>query len=76
MRSHLLVGGMWALVLIAPCRMQIMMLLLMGRMLAQWLGSMDSTEAGGRGASAMVDDKGEGGIEHEPSIIMSIRDHT
>jgi hypothetical protein len=50
---------MWALVLIAPCRMQIEMLLLMGRMLAQWLGSMDSTGAGGRGASAMVDNKVE-----------------
>jgi hypothetical protein len=50
---------MWALVLIAPCKMQITMLLMMGRTLARWLGSMDSTGAGGRGASAMVDDKVE-----------------
>jgi hypothetical protein len=42
--SHLLVGEIWALVLIAPGRMQIAMLLLMGRMLAQWLGSMDRGE--------------------------------
>ncbi len=52
---------MWALVLITPCRMQIAMLLLIGRMTAQWLGSMGSTGAGGRGALAMVNDKVEWG---------------
>jgi hypothetical protein len=58
---------MWALILIAPCRMQIAMLLMI-RTIAQCLGSMGSTGAGGREASAMVDDEvvwgkqGEGGM--------------
>ena len=50
---------MRALDLIRPCRMQIAMSLLTGRMMARWLGSMDSTGAGGIGALAMVDDKVE-----------------
>jgi hypothetical protein len=54
-------GGMWALVLIAPSRMQIAMLLLLGRTVVQWLGSMGSTGAEGRGATAMVGDRVEWG---------------
>jgi hypothetical protein len=59
--AHLPVGGMWALIIIAHCRMQIAMSLLMGGAIAQWLGSMGSTVAGGGGALAMVDDKVEWG---------------
>jgi hypothetical protein len=50
---------MWALADITPRRIQIKMLLLAARTITQSLGSRTSTGVGGRGALAMVDDRGE-----------------
>jgi hypothetical protein len=63
MRSHLPVGKMWALVQIAPCRMQIAMPLLMGRTMVQWLESMGSTGAGGEELWPWLMIKWSGGSE-------------